>query len=120
MIQAQNGDGDPEPITDVQFLVSSFVGLALALLETHIDTLDGEPYYDADNPEPVTDEQLEQDELEEQEYDYDDREYQDYLASLMDRTEAGFVVTARSCARGCYFHPRRRRCMRNRGGRCLA
>ena len=32
----------------------------MVLLETHIDALDGEPFYDADNPEPVTDEQLEQ------------------------------------------------------------
>jgi len=61
--------------------------------------------FDAQNPEPVTEEDLEQD-------------YQEYLDSI--DYEAGFVVPPSTCARDCYFHPRRQRCMHTQGGRCMA
>ena len=76
MAQAQYNESSPESSTDLQTFVSSFLVriidiyiytifflkafIGLALLESHVDVLDSEPYYDADNPEPVTDEQLEQ------------------------------------------------------------
>jgi len=61
--------------------------------------------YDENNPEPATPEEYEQD-------------YQDYLDGI--GYEAGFIPGQSSCARGCYFHPRRRRCMSVVRGRCTA